>query len=171
MTQLIGIDNNLLVQWTLLRNTGKPFPVNEYAIRIFVNTPRGRNEIEEFNISGADNNIVSWQMNNRELRFLGNASLRMSIIRRGQQIATVEERDAFTLSRRSPKGCDHTQIVNVTSFVNVLHPELVADQVAVLFPSFEVDENLHLWLHGSSEAYASNFMLDENGHLRFVNND
>ena len=171
MEHLVGINNNVLVKWRLLRDNGRPFPVDEYALRISVIAPRGRSEIKRFSITGSDNNIVSWEMNNQELRFLGGATLVMSILRRGLQIATVECRNAFAISKRSGRGCDCEQVIEISSFVHILHPEAVSGQVAVIFPSFELDENMHLWLKGSTEAYSSNFSLGQDGHLYFENND
>lgn len=171
MENLIGIDNNILVNWTLLRTSGKPFPVDGLYLRIFVSTPRGRDEIRNFSISGENNNIVSWEMNNGTLRFLGQASLTMSILREGLQIATVEAKNAFSVSRRSPRRCDCTQKVNLTSFVNVLHEETAGGTVNVLFPTFELGDDMHLYLKGTTEQYSHSFELGADGHLRYTNND
>ena len=170
MEQIIGIDNNILVKWTLLRNDGSPFPIDRYTSRLWVKTPRGRNEIRSFSITGVDSNIVSWEMNNAQLRFIGGASLAMSILRKGLQIASVEYRDAFRISHRSNRSCDCVQVINLSSFVNILHPEEVPNAINVLFPTFEVElPSLHLHMKGTTEAYNSNFELDESGHLVFTN--
>ena len=169
MEQLIGIDNNVRVEWLLLKATGKPFPVNECALRIWVTTPRGRSEIKSFTITGKDHNLIIFNVNNPHLRFLGGASLKMSILRGGLEIADVEERNAFGISRRSSRGCDCNQVVHLKSYVNILHPEEVPGAVTVLFPTLHVDDNMHLILEGTTDAYDSNFSLEE-GHLFFDNN-
>lgn len=170
MEHIVGIDNNLLIKWKLLRNDGNPFPVDQYACRLFVMTARGRTEIKDFSISGTDSNIVSWEMNDKQLRFVGTASLAMSIMRKGRQIASVEHREAFRVAHHPGKNCDCNQTLEISSFVNILHPEEVAGTVTVLFPSFEVDENMHLHMIGATEQYNSNFELEENGHLIYKNN-
>ena len=170
MEHIVGVDNNLLIKWKLLRNDGKPFGVKQYACRLFVLTARGRDEIESFSVSGPDNNIISWEMNDWNKRFIGECSLALSITRKGKQVARVEYRDAFRVSHRSPKDCDCAQVLELSSFVNVIHPEELTGNVTVLFPEFEVRDDMHLYLLGSTDQYASNFTLDESGHLIYNNN-
>lgn len=169
MEHIVGVDNNLLIKWKLLRNDGKPFSVKQYACRLFVLTARGRDEIASFSVSGPDNNIVSWEMNNLSLRFIGSCSLALSITKKGKQVARVEYRDAFRVSHRSPKDCDCNQKLELSSFVNIIHPEEIADSVTVLFPTFEVRDDMHLYMLGSTDQYNTNFSLDENGHLIYSN--
>lgn len=169
MEHIVGVDNSLLIKWKLLRNDGKPFSVEQYACRLFVLTARGRDEIASFGVSGPDKNIISWEMNNRGLRFIGECSLALSISRKGRQVARVEYRDAFRVSHRSPKDCDCNQVLEISSFVNVIHPEELAGTINVIFPSFEVRDDMHLYLLGTTDQYASNFALDGDGHLIFNN--
>jgi hypothetical protein len=170
MEHIVGVDNSLLVKWKLLRNDGKPFSVEQYACRLFVLTSRGRDEIANFSVSGPDKNIVSWQMNDLDLRFIGSCSLAMSINRRGKEIARVEYRDAFRVSHRSPKDCDCNQRLEISSFVNVIHPEELTGNLTVLFPEFEIDDNMHLIMLANTDQFNSNFTLDERGHLFYQNN-
>ena len=144
--------------------------MKQYACRLFVLTARGRDEIASFSVSGPDNNIISWEMNNWSLRFIGSCSLALSVTRQGKQVARVEYRDAFRVSHRSPKDCDCNQRLELSSFVNIIHPEEMADTVTVLFPTFEVRDDMHLYMLGTTDQYSSNFSLDENGHLIY-NND
>lgn len=169
MENIIGFNNNVLIKWRLLRNDGQPFPLDQVLCKICAITGRGRTEIKSFSISGADSNIVSWQMNNRELRFLGSCSLAMSIVRRGLQIATVEYRNAFQVTSRAMRNCGCVQTVELTSFVNVLHPESVPGSVNVLFPTFEIGPDMHLYLKSDTEQYLHNFELAPNGHLLYKN--
>lgn len=170
MEHIVGVDNSLLLKWKLLRNDGKPFSVEQYACRLYVLTARGRDEIESFSVSGTDKNIISWEMNNWNKRFIGECSLALSITRKGKQVARVEYRDAFRVSHRSPKDCDCTQVLELSSFVNVIHPEELTGTFTVLFPTFEVRDDMHLYMKGSTEQYNGNFSLEDNGHLIY-NND
>lgn len=171
MEKLVGKNNNLLVKWRLLKNDGAPFAIDGIICKPVVVTGRGRSEVKSFSISGADKNIVSWVMNVGELRFVGSATLRIVMLSRGLQVAQVEQKHAFRVVPGNARECDCTQILELTSFVNVLHPECVPGAVNILFPTLEVDENMHLILSGDTEQYAGNFSLDEeDGHL-FFNND
>lgn len=170
MENIVAIDNNLLIKWRLLRNDSKPFNLEHYACRLFVLTPRGRDEIASFSVSGEDMNILSWQMNNTQLRFLGSCTLSASITGRGREIARVEYRDAFRVSHRSSRNCDCNKTLQLTSFVDVLHPELEEGNLTVLFPAFEVRENMHLYMVGDTAAYNNNFEIDQHGHLIYKNN-
>jgi len=170
MENIVAIDNNLLIKWRLLRNDSRPFCLDHYSCRLFVITPRGRDEIASFSVSGEDKNILSWQMNNKQLRFLGSCTLSVSITGKGKEVARVEYRDAFRVSQRSPKNCDCNKKLELTSFVDVLHPEMTEGNITVLFPSFEVRDNMHLYMVGDTDAYNSNFELDEQGHLIYKNN-
>lgn len=170
MENIVGINNNLLLKWKLLSNDGNPFPVDGYALKLYVITGRGRSEVKSFSVSGIDKNIVSWEMNIRDLRFLGSGTLSMSILRKGRQVATVEHRDAFRVISRNTRNCDCAQTLEISSFVNVLHPEDIAGAINVIFPTFEVQDNMHLIMKGTTEQYNSNFELDDNGHLIYKNN-
>lgn len=170
MEQLIGIDNSTLIRWTLLKADGRPLPVMGYTLRIWISAPRGRSEILNFSVTGADSNIVCFEINNPKLRFLGAASFQMSILRDGKQIAGVEARNALTLSRRSPRGCDCNQTVDIHSYVTLIHPEDALTGVNINFPTFEIDENMHLIMKANDDAFINNFELDEeDGHLYFTN--
>ena len=169
MENIVGVDNNLLIKWKLLRNDGKPFSVEHYACRLFVLTARGRDEIATFSVSGPDKNIISWEMNNMSLRFIGSCSLALSIIGKGKQVARVEYRDAFRVSHRSAKNCDCNKKLELSSFVDILHSENAAGTVTVLFPTFDVRDNMHLYMLGSTDMANTNFSLDENGHLIYSN--
>lgn len=169
MENIVGYNNNVLIKWRLLRNDGQPFPIEQLSCNIYVITGRGRTEVKSFSISGTDHNIVSWQMNNRELRFLGTCSLAMNIARRGLQIASVEYRNAFQITSRALKDCDCVQTVELTSFVNVLHPDCTSGDVNVLFPTLEIGPDMHLYLKGNTEQYMRNFELTKDGHLLFKN--
>lgn len=169
MENIVGINNNLLIKWKLLSNDGEPFPVDGYALEINVITPRGRQKVNSFSVSGEDSNIVSWEVNIRDLRFLGSGSLSMVINRKGKQVATVEYRNAFRVISQTTRYCDCTQTVELSSFVNVLHPEELAGAINVIFPSFEVREDMHLYMSGTTEQYNSNFELTDEGHLVYKN--
>ena len=170
MENIVGINNNLLIKWKLLSNDGSPFPVDGYALELYVVTGRGRSRVKSFSVSGDDNNMVSWEMNIRDLRFLGSGSLSMVILRKGRQVATVEYRNAFRVISQNHRFCDCTQILELSSFVNVLHPEDLSGAFNVIFPSFEVKEDMHLYMSGTTEQYNSNFELTDEGHLIFKNN-
>ena len=170
MENIVGINNNLLIKWKLLYNDGSPFPVDGYALELYVVTGRGRSRVKSFSVSGDDNNMVSWEMNIRDLRFLGSGSLSMVILRKGRQVATVEYRNAFRVISQNHRFCDCTQILELSSFVNVLHPEDLSGAFNVIFPSFEVKEDMHLYMSGTTEQYNSNFELTDEGHLIFKNN-
>ena len=172
MDNFVGAHNNMLVRWRLLRNNGKPFNVSEYALNIILGTPRGRSEIREFNVTGIDKNIVNFELTAPQLFFLGSASLSMSMRKGGLQVAAVTELNAFKVGRELQHHCDCAQVVELTSFVNVLHPEEDTGNLKVLFPSFSVNDDMHLILHGEvGEAYDSNFDLNEHGHLIFDNDN
>lgn len=169
MENIVGINNNLLIKWTLLRNDGEPFPLSECMCRIFITSGRGRSEVREFSVTGVDKNIVSWETNIPTMHTLGQCSVSMEILRKGRQIAKADVRDAFRIVSSSPKGCDCRQRIELFSFVSVLHPDEVPGAVNVLFPKLEVDENMHLHISGDTENFNSNFEMDQNGHLLFHN--
>ncbi len=171
MENIVGFNNNLLIKWKLLQNDGNPFPVDGYACKLYVSSGRGRSEVKSFSVSGLDKNIVSWEMNIPEMRFLGSCSLFMSIYRKGRQVASVERRDAFRVITGNVRNCDCVQKLEISSFVNILHPEDIAGAINVIFPTFEIDEtDMHLHMKGTTEQFNSNFELDDDGHLKFKNN-
>ncbi len=170
MENIVGFNNNLLVKWKLLKNDGKPFSVNMYSCKLYVLSGRGRTEVKGFSVTGLDSNIVSWEMNIPQMRFLGSCSLSMSIYRRGRQVATVERRDAFRVISGNVRHCDCVQTLELSDFVNILHPEEIPGTVNVIFPTFEIDEtDMHLHMKGSTEQYNSNFEIGDDGHLRYIN--
>ena len=171
MENFVGINNNLLVRWRLLKNDGKPFAVDTYICKVTVFTGRGRVDVQNFSITGTDRNIISWEMNIPDFRFLGNGSVVVNIFRKGRQVARAEQRDAFRVFAKDVRHCDCVQTLDVTSFVNILHPEETIDKVNVMFPSFEVDEHMHLHLKGDTELYYSDFTLGSDGHLYFHYDD
>lgn len=169
--QFIGTNNNLLVRWRLLKNDGRPFAVDSYLCKVTVVTGRGRVEVTNFSVTGTDRNIITWEMNIPNFRFLGSGTVTVNIFRKGRQVARAEQRDAFRVLASTVRHCDCLQQLDLTSFVNILHPEETVDSVNVMFPSFEVDEHMHLRMKGDTELYYSDFSLGEDGHLYFNYND
>ena len=169
MENLIPINNNALFKWRLLRNDGSPFAVDLYSCRLSVIMGRGRTAIKTFSITGPDNNILSWELDFRQMHFIGNCSLFAVIMRKGIMIASVEARDAFRVVANARRKCDCTQTVELTSFVNVIH-EVGDDakELVAIFPTFEVDENMHLHVKGVADQHVANFSLDEEGHLNYT---
>ena len=171
MENLVGISNNVLIKWNLYHNGGNPFPVDEYDLKLFVITGRGRTEVKSFSITGEDKNIVSFQVNIPCKRFLGAGSIVLSIVREGLQIATVEHRDVFRVIyaglQNGPCGANEFEF---NSFVNVLHPEYITGTFNLIFPEFEVRDDMHLYMMADSELYNHNFSLDEEtGELIYKN--
>lgn len=166
MENLVGMNNNVLFRWRLLRNNGDPFPVDTYACRLSLMMGRGRTDIKSFNISGENRNIISWELDFSQMHFIGNCSLSAILMRKGIMIASVEKRDAFRIVAQSRRRCDCVQEIELTSFVNIIHDvKDDPDGTTVLFPTFEVDDNMHLHLKGTTEQHTANFALDEDGHL------
>ena len=169
MENLIPINNNALFKWRLLRNDGSPFAVDLYSCKLAVMMGRGRTAIKSFSITGPDKNILSWELDFSQMHFIGNCSLSAVIMRKGIMIASVEKRDAFRVVANSRRSCDCTQTIELTSFVNIIHDVEDDDkQLTVLFPTFEVDDNMHLHIKGTTDQHTTNFSLDEEGHLIYT---
>ena len=166
MENLIPINNNALFKWRLLRNDGSPFAVDLYSCKLSVFMGRGRTAIKNFTVTGPDNNILSWELDFRQMHFIGNCSLSVVIMRKGIMIASVEYRDAFRVVANARRRCDCTQTIELSSFVNIIHEVDDDDsQVAILFPTFQVYDDMHLHVMGTTDQSAIRFDLDEEGHL------
>lgn len=169
MENIVGINNNLLVKCTLMRPDGEPFPLNECVCRVFITSARGRSEVKDYSISGTDKNVVSWETNIPSMHALGRCSILIEILRKGRQIAKVEDKDAFRITSGPAYGREGAQRLSRFLFVNVLHADEVPGAVNVIYPKLEVDEGMHLRLKGDTERFEHNFSLGEDGHLLFHN--
>ena len=169
MENLVGINNNVLFNWRLLENDGSPFSVDLYSCKLFVIMGRGRTSVNSFTISGENQNIISWELDFSQMHFIGNCSLSLIIMRKGVMVASVEKRDAFRVVSSSRRRCDCVQTIDLTSFVNVIHgKDDKTDAITLFFPSFEVDDNMHLHVKGSTDEFSNSFSLDASGHLIYT---
>ena len=165
MDNIIGTTDNAVIKLRLLYNDGRSFPADEACPRIYVESPRGRTEVQNFSITGEWNNIISWEMDKHHLFAPGARSISVYFHRNEVMWASVQIRDAFrVVGGYARHHCDHHQTIEITAYVNVIHDVDGKGALNVIFPTLEVNDDMHLILRGD---VGNNhlFTVNKEGHL------
>lgn len=94
----IRIGNDIKIEWTIRLTNGTPYQLEGRALRLYLSTTLGKQEVLDFTTKG---NILKWTFFGKDQRQTGVYTLTLVENQGGEGMVTVDVCEAFRLASRS----------------------------------------------------------------------